>query len=325
MRKYPMVIGILVLLAGNACLSSDGPRGPVTSTHEMREPLFALKEMDMHLHAGMEREVGLKEWIDLAVADGRKVLVLLDHLELYRKTPQEYAAWAKEGGFPQWYTVGPQGHRALMADFAEAAKRDDVIIFRGWEIYEGELDTGLELEPMRMADVIGWHISPNHAGDPPDGKKLIRRIRQIAEAQKQVPVPMIVFHPFTMRFEHIQRKAQQVGKDLKTLTVANYRFFQPGEQEEVIKLLKGKSIYIEIARGTDACWQDPVLRETLIADIKPLADGGVQFTVSTDNHGLAGAKRPFAPERYCEALGVTPENTNGIVRELLARRERLGK
>ncbi|MGH9661249.1 MAG: hypothetical protein ACRD96_22060, partial [Bryobacteraceae bacterium] len=44
---------------------------------------FGLREMDFHLHAGMERPVALDEWIDLAVADGRRVMLLLDHIELY--------------------------------------------------------------------------------------------------------------------------------------------------------------------------------------------------------------------------------------------------
>ena len=46
--------------------------------------MFELREMDMHIHAGKEREIPLDQWIDLSVKDGRKVMVLLDHLELYR-------------------------------------------------------------------------------------------------------------------------------------------------------------------------------------------------------------------------------------------------
>ncbi len=137
---------------------------------------------------------------------------------------------------------------------------------------------------------------------------------------------MIVFHPFSMRFERIQRDARRAGRDISTLTVDDYRFFQPGEQEQVVELLKGASIYIEISRGNRKYWEDPIARDALIADVKPLADGGVQFTVSTDAHGVGSLKDPFSPEHYCEALGVTPANTNTIVRELLAlrARQRLG-
>jgi len=295
---------------------------PVLPGQAIEKALFQLKEMDMHLHAGMEREVPLEEWVDLAVADGRKVLVLLDHLELYRQTPEEYAAWAKERGFEQRYPVGSEGHRALMEDLARMRERDDVITFRGWEIYEGELDTGIEPEPMRLAEVIGWHISPNNGGDPPNGQTLLKRIGQIAEIQKDFPVPMIVFHPFSMRLENIQATAGKQGRDLANLTVADYRFFQPGEQERVIDFLKGSSIYIEISRSTGRYWEDPVVREALLADIRPLAEVGVQFTVSTDGHHVESAKRPFEPERYCEPLGIAPRNTNTIVRELLALRAR---
>jgi len=283
------------------------------------EALFDLREMDLHLHAGLEREVELKEWIDLAVADGRRVLLLLDHLELYRKTPEQHAAWAKEHGFKLWYPTGEEGHRALMADFDKAAaERKDVLIFKGWEVGENELDERLEAGPLAKAEVIGFHISPNHNGEPPSGRTLLKRIRQIKEAQKQFPVPMIIFHPFSMRLEHIQQRAQDQGRNPASLTTEECRFFKENEQQEVIRQLRGSSIYIEMSRGTEAYWDNPVMREALIADIKSLAEAGVQFTVSTDSHSVRAAEKPFTPERYCAPCGITPQNTNTIVRELLA-------
>lgn len=304
--------GLLWLTQCAHCLPGQG----------IAEALFQLKEMDMHIHCGVEREVGFDEWVDLSVADGRKVMVLLDHLELYRRTPGESAAWAKETVHRQWYPLGPEGWRAFMDDAAGMRKRSDIITFRGWEIYEGELDTGVEPEPMRLAEVIGWHISPNNGGDAPNGQLLIKRIKQVAEIQKTFPVPMILYHPFTMRLENLQKTAKNQGREARGLSVQDYRFFQPGEQEEVIRLLKDKSIYIEISRSTERYWTDPVIREALTGDIRPLAEGGVQFIVSTDSHHVKDAQRPFEPDIYCEPLGVTPQNTNSIVRELLALRAR---
>jgi hypothetical protein len=286
----------------------------------IRQALFDLEEMDLHLHAGMEREVDLDGWIDLAVKDGRKVIVLIDHLELYRKSQSDYEAWRAQGKFEAFYPVGPAGHKALMEDFERASRRHDAIIFKGWEIYEGELDTGLEAAPMEMAELIGWHISPNHGRSAPDGRSLIRRARQAKEAQKRFPVPMVLFHPFPMRLENLQRTARDQGRDPKTLTVAEYRFFQPGEQQELAEVLRNSSVYVEISRATAGYFTDPVCREALIADIKPLAEAGVQFVISTDNHGLKAAQMPFRPALYCDALGVTALNTNAIVRELLALR-----
>ena len=87
--------------------------------------------MDLHLHSGLERPVELNDWINMAVADGRRVLVLLDHLKLYRKTPGQYEAWRAKGGFQARYPVGAAGHEALFADFAVAAQRKDVLVFKG--------------------------------------------------------------------------------------------------------------------------------------------------------------------------------------------------
>lgn len=286
------------------------------------QALFELTEMDLHLHAGMEREVDLDSWINLAVKDGRKVIVLIDHLELYRKSQSEYEAWRAQGKFQAFYPVGPAGHKALMEDFERAGRRRDAIIFKGWEIYEGELDSGLEGAPMEMAELIGWHISPNHGRPAPSGRSLIQRARQAKEAQKRFGAPMVLFHPFPMRLENLQRTAQNAGRDPKTLTVAEYRFFQPGEQQELAEVLRNSSVYIEISRSTAGYFADPVCREALIADIKPLAEAGVQFVISTDNHGLKAAQMPFRPALYCAALGVSAVNTNGIVRELLALRAR---
>jgi hypothetical protein len=287
---------------------------------DLAEGLFQLHEMDMHLHAGMERAVDMDTWINMAVKDGRKVLFMLDHIELYRRTQAEYDAWRAKNRFAGLYPLGAAGHRALMTDFDTVAHRSDVIVFKGWEVSERELDSGLEDAPLRMADVLGFHISPNNGGEPPNGRTLIKRARQLLEAQKKYPVPMILFHPFPMRIENLQKTAHKQGRDVKSITAAQYRFFQPGEQEELIRLLKGSSIYVEMNWDTEAYWRDPVCREALIADIKPLAEGGVQFTVGSDSHTLNHMRKSFRPATWCEPAGVTTLNTNTIVRELLAIR-----
>ena len=301
--------------AAAACLA------PVCSPGQSGSRQYHLREMDFHLHAGMERPVPLDEWIDLAVKDGRRVILLLDHLELYRKTAEEYEAWRSKGGFQARYAVGPRGHSELFRDFEQAAERHkDLIIFRGWEVFEGELDTGLDMAALRMADVVGWHISPRNGDKPPDGQTLLRRTRQIRKLQEQLPIPMILLHPFPMRMENLQRAAKARGGDARSITTEQYRFFQPGEQEELIGLLKGTQIYIEMSRDTENYFDDPACRAALVADILPLARGGVQFTISTDNHHLRAARKPFEPERYCGPVGITESNSNSIVRELLQRR-----
>lgn len=315
----------LLLGALLGCLPNRAPI-PLT-VHEplpgqgLADGMFALSEMDLHVHSGMERPLPLEEWVDLAVAGGRKVLLVLDHRELYDQNQKELDAWIAENRIPQWYAPGIQGQKTLMRELDALNQRKDVLAFRGWEIWEGELDEGLDREAMALAEVIGWHISSN--GDPaPCGKMLIRRLRQILEVQKEFPVPMIVFHPFPAHIERVRSIVKGKGKASSELTAQDYRFFQPGEAEEVCCLLKGKSVYIEISRGQEKLWEDPVIRQALIEDIKPLAEAGVQFTVSTDAHGAEDLKRPFDPETYCAGLGVSPQNTNTIVRELLAIRVR---
>jgi len=321
MKTHYLLVAVIALVlperarCGNSTNASSQVPGQA-----LPAGLFNLREMDIHLHAGMERPVDLKTWINLAVADGRRVIVLLDHLELYRKTPEQYKAWREKGKFEARYPLGADGHKALYADFDSAAKRKDVLIFKGWEVSEDELDSGLELAPLRMAEVIGFHISPKNGAAAPNGQTLLKRVRQLKELQTQLPIPMILFHPFPMRLENLQRTAKKEGRDPKIITLEEYRFFQPGEQEELVKQLQGSSIYLEMNRATEQYFDDPACREALIADILPLARAGLQFTVSTDNHHLSAAKKPFAPDHYCEPTGVTPAHCNTIVRELLALR-----
>ncbi len=318
-----LCFGLPVLIALILPAPESAAQSILTPGTGISGALFPLREMDMHLHAGMERQEDLSRWIDRMVEDGRRAIVLLDHLELYRRTPEELAAWNEKNHFPGRYRGGPEGHRALMNDFRQAAEaRRDVLLFSGWEISETELDETLEAAPMRMAEVIGWHISPRNGRKAPDGQDLLRRVRQIREAQNRFPVPMIVFHPFSMRLENLSRTASAAGRDPKTLSVSECRFFQPGEQEELAQLLRGSSIYIEMSLDHDRYWDYPAMREALIADIRPLAEKGVSFTIATDHHSVAAAARPFHPERYCLPCGVTAENSNTLIRELLAARAR---
>ncbi|MBI4890403.1 MAG: hypothetical protein HY821_07235 [Acidobacteria bacterium] len=295
---------------------------PTSAQNQLREP-YQLQQMDMHLHAGLELETPLDRWLDAAAADGRRVVVLLDHLELYRKTAAEYRDWLlQRPAFVTRYPMGPAGRQALMRDFAKAREHRGLTVFTAWEVSEDELDTGTEMDVLAQVDLVGWHISPRNGKQPPDGKHLIRRASQLRELQQKLPVPMILFHPFTMRVENLERTAQREGRPISSITTAQYRFFQPGEQRELADLLRGRSIYIEIARESAHCMENPACREAMIADIQPLAELGVRFTVSTDAHGLRHAQLPFRPESYCKPLGVTPANTNPLVQELLARRPR---
>jgi len=197
MRMYPCAcflprfwITAVLILGGAAAGSPQTNVAFPPPGQGLAAGLFSLSEMDLHLHSGMERPVELATWIDLAVADGRKVLLLLDHLELYRKTPQQYEAWRTKGKFQARYPGGAAGPRSLLADFDAAGRaRKDVLIFKGWEVSEDELDEGLEMAPMRMADAIGFHISPRNGREPPNGQTLLKRVRQIKELQTQLRFP----------------------------------------------------------------------------------------------------------------------------------------
>ena len=183
------------------------------------------------------------------------------------------------------------------------------------------MDEGLEKQPIKEAEVIGWHISKAAwNGKAPAGKEFIIRARQVIEIQKEFHVPMIIFHPFTGHFNEVRETAVKSGRKPASIKKEEYRYFTPEQQRELIEILKGSSVYIEISRGWSALWDDPVVREAFKEDIRPLVEGGLKFTVSTDAHRMESFKKPFDPVYYCNDLGITPENVNTLIRELLAIR-----
>jgi histidinol phosphatase-like PHP family hydrolase len=231
---------------------------------------------------------------------------------------KENTEWIAKDKLTDWYPNRENAKSDFMKDLSEASKRNDVLIFRGWEIWEGELDEGLEKGPMKDAEVIGWHISKAAwDGKAPSGREIIQRAKQILEVQKEFPVPMIIFHPFKGFFDQIKANALKSGRSVSDIKKEEYRYFTPEQQKELIEILKGKSIYLEISRGWATLWDDPVVREAFIEDIHPLAEAGVKFTVSSDAHNKSSFKQPYKPEKYCSDLGITAENINSIVKELL--------
>jgi histidinol phosphatase-like PHP family hydrolase len=273
-------------------------------------PLYEPHQLDFHFHSGMEREVPMDQWVDLAVAGGRRVFLMVDHLELYRK--------GEEGHRLDNYEISPAGRRAFLDDVSRMKRRRGARIFSGWEVFEGELDTGVEWDAMRQVDAIGWHISHLKGKRPPDGKLLVHRARQIKELQKKLPVPMILLHPFTPRFEGLR-------KALGTPAPADYRYFRGDEQKQLIDVLVGSSIHVELNHSSmSGPWKEPVLRDALLAAIRPLAEAGLSFTAGSDNHSLASVKMPYRPEVFCEACGIHARQLNGIVRELESAAGRAG-
>jgi len=276
------------------------------------QALFEPHQLDFHFHSGMERETTIEKWLELALDGGRRCFLMVDHLELYRP--------GESGHRLDNYAISPAGRSAFLNDVERMKQRRDALIFSGWEVFEGELDTGIEWEAMRQVEAVGWHISHLKGKRPPDGKLLVRRARQIQELQKQLPIPMILLHPFTPRFEGLRQ-----GRGAAPPARADYQYFHGDEQKQLIDVLGDSSIYVELNHSSMAGpWNDPVLRDALVAAMRPLAEAGLEFTTGSDNHGLASVRGDYRPEVFCQACGIRTRQLNGIVGELLAARARRG-
>ena len=228
MKKISQFIFLSVFMI---CIITQLKGQDVENKAPLKEGLFDINEIDLHVHAGRERPLPLEQWIDMFVLGGRRVLLLLDHLELYRMTGDEQKKWLKKNKVENWYPDSSSARTDFRNDLIKAGKRNDILIFHGWEIWEGEIDEGLEKEPMKDAEVIGWHISKAAwEGKAPGGKELISRARQIVEIQKEFPVPMIIFHPFAGRIKAVKDAAAKAGLDPSSITRDEFRYFTPDEQ-----------------------------------------------------------------------------------------------
>ena len=266
--------------------------------------LFNPNQLDFHYHGGLERDekLSIDEWIDMGVAMGRRCFLLVDHLELYR--PEPYKKYIKHPRYPS----GAEGHREFLKEVDHARKRRDVLIFSGWEVIEDEIETGLDWEALRLVEAIGWHIKRHN------GHELVRRIRAIQEVQKQLPVPMILYHPFSRAGTRPESSEGRSINDLRCLSSE--------VQKQMIDLLGDSSLHLEINLGWVFAykWRDRKMREALIEDIRPLAEAGLPFTVGSDDHRVEDQSREHNADQLCAAFGIRSRQVNRIVGELLAQR-----
>ena len=164
--KTKTVIGFLLVTFLVFAISYPAEAQGNNGSKSLKEGLFRLNEIDFHVHAGKERPLPMNGWIDLFVSNGRKVLLLLDHLELYRVNDTENKAWVTKNKLTDWYPEKASAKELFRNDLLKAMERRDILLFRGWEIWEGELDEGLEKEPMKDAEVLGCRIGFRRGAAP---------------------------------------------------------------------------------------------------------------------------------------------------------------
>ncbi len=285
--------------------------------------ITSLREVDLHLHAGLERNVSMNDLLNWCEKDGRKIVSLIDHDFLYWRSPEEFRAWLSRKGFKQRYSCGVEGIRQFFAHVAlqREKRKHRIKIFQAIEVYNQKLGTTEKLASLPIDLYIGLDIFALEVrtyGDQPGAGKELRRW---AEALSRLCIERdligIICHPFMYTYEKIL-KSGSVSPELRRAGT----IYLPEEIESMVGSSWPDRVYLEVSgkRIINLYLNYPKIYRMLANTLRQLKQLGVPFTIGSDYHSVPPGM-PYAPEKPCEEAGLQLEDFK-IIDALLERFER---
>ncbi len=274
----------------------------------------AVREIDLHVHAGQERQMPMQQMVQTFIDLGVHFLGLLDHSELYEMGNEALRAQhgqvvydSSAGGLLEFYLEVERMKRLFPA----------ASIYKGLEIGEWDLfhvDSGF----LDRADFVGCHMNtschdPNYRHFEPVtcGEHLTRRAKELLTICKPEDKPAVLFHPFHRRLQELRAK---IGSD-DALGEASLL-----TDEDVDTLANGvdrDNLCIELNFGDlYTAATHPELLELLGRVCHRLRDAGFPFSLGSDYHITPKAFRD--PTDLVASLGMKLEDF-GLVQMLIAR------
>lgn len=264
-------------------------------------PPSSVKGIDLHLHAGQERDVPMRQLVQSFVDRGISFLGLLDHSELYEMGDE--ALRAEHG-----QVVYPSSTQGLISFYREVygmkhAFRGTASIYSGLEVGEWDIlrvSRDFILDP----DFVGCHMNtschdPNyrHYENASCGGHLARRARELLGICRPVAKPAVLFHPFHRRLQELRALIQTQGN------LADEELFTKEDAATFIDGVDLEGLYIELNYGdlyTAATHPDllKLLRRTCLR-FKHL---GLGFSLGSDYHKTPQQFRD--PTELVESLGL---------------------
>ena len=251
-----------------------------------------LDQIDLHIHAGIERPVPLDVWIDGLIQAGRRTLGFLDHYELYLRSDAEYRAYLERKGFPAWYSNGVRGFREFCDEVRAQTKERSITALLGLEIYHGDFPQ-IDVRFLAGLDVIGRPISKTGSFAPWSDCVLqaAAKLRQVAHETGLVGV---LFHPFAHSF-WAYRQGTPPPRGLNIV--------EPDRLDAFADRMATFDICIEINWGSDSKnLTEPLFLERYRPVTRVLKERGVPFWLGSDVHHSSDA--PYEMRRLCTELGI---------------------
>ncbi len=262
--------------------------------------------VDCHLHAGLERRETLEDIFAYLREDGRKVVGLIDHAELYLEDPPDWAQMglygmalrAGEVGAADLFEDRLHGPLAFYMEAREAAARfgGGLRVGVGLEVSGPYLDR-IEPEWLDGADYLGIC-----ADQPPEGRPwgehmagLVRRAERLRGGRD---IGLVLHHPFRWRLLGLGHDAQAEIPDAGGFTRE--------DAETASRALAEAGAVAEV--NFASFWHLGRDRRLLPAARKAfelLRDAGASFSLGSDFHGVRGLPTGYAPSKALEAFGLS--------------------
>jgi histidinol phosphatase-like PHP family hydrolase len=259
-------------------------------------------EIDLHLHAGQERDMPLEGLVKTFVDQGISFLGLLDHSELYQMGDE--ALKAKFGQLV--YHATPQGLRDFYAEVDELGRAyaGQACIFKGIELPEWEIlfsDSDL----LELTDFVGCHLNTSchdpahrHYVNTSCGEHLANRASQLLKVCEPLGKPAVLFHPFHRRVQELGTKVASGG------TLESEEVFTDEDIGYLLEKVDVENLYVELNFGdifTAAATGG--LLEILGRTCRALKAGGIGFSLGSDYHRTPEDFRD--PDPIVARLGLT--------------------
>lgn len=248
--------------------------------------------IDLHVHAGIERPVPMAEWVGGLIHNGHTVLGLVDHYELYLKSDEDYAKYLAHKGFPRWYANGAEGFRTFCNEVRQQAKREDITVLLGLEVYHGDFPDVRE-DFLEGLDFIGCHISKTESFEP-WSDFLLRSAEKLSYTAHDNGIVGVLFHPLNHSFwSHRQGMTPERGLHI----------IEPDKLNDFAERMAALDICVEINWGSDSKnLNQPEFIYQYIPVVQALKSQGVHFWLGSDVHHSINSG--YDMNRMCAVLDI---------------------
>jgi len=273
------------------------------------------EHIDCHLHAGLERRETFEQVFEFLARDGREVVGLVDHAEVYLKRPPGWAAMS----------LAEARARAERADVERILRGR----LKGPEVFYREASDAINAfgEGMRAAlglevsgaylDKIdpGWLEGAQFLGictdQPVDrtawgeelrwGEHMARLISSADKLRGGRDLGLVLHHPFRWRLLELAHEMEGELPEAGGFTAA--------DADLTARALSDAGAVAEV---NFASWWHLCKDERLV----PLArdafgrmrDAGARFSIGSDLHAVTGLPCSYEPSKALDAFGLEPDD-----------------